>query len=85
VLNGLRSTRANEIGLVSVVLTLSIHLHKCQGGSPPSTLAFVEVDGQSQHNESPGPTQTPLSRSRSTTNQELIWTSMVENSPGRSP
>ena len=29
-LNGLKSTRANEIGLVAVVLTLSIHLHNAK-------------------------------------------------------
>jgi hypothetical protein len=36
------------MGRVTVVLTLSIHLYPCQGEPRPFTLAWVEVDGQSQ-------------------------------------
>ena len=37
--NALKRTRANETGLVAVVPVLSIPLHPCQGGSPPSNLS----------------------------------------------
>ena len=33
-------------------LALSIRLHHCQGAAPPSTLSWVEMDGQNQHKSS---------------------------------